>query len=185
MKHIIQETVIRYRVEDLDAWKQGTKEAWLQGPLPAHVANQPEYHFGEYYVLSHFKAAYWSGHRFYALGNWEPANEKIAAGRADIERCFSYQRLSAFRQARELSGRSDGKGEPDLFLFMDQGQTLFLEVKKGNDRLSEAQMQCLAQIKAILCAEVGVVYLATFGQNYKPKSFELDLVNHVGCRIDG
>lgn len=184
MKHIIQETIIRYRAEDLADWKVGKKEAWLSGPLPTHVANQPKYHFGEYYVLSHFKAARWSGHRFYALGTWEPTNEKIAAGRADIAKCFSHERLSAFRQARTQIGRSDGKGESDLFLFMDQGQTLFLEVKKGGDRLSEAQLQCMAQIKAILGSEVGVVYLATFGQQYKPKRFELDLTSYVGRRLD-
>lgn len=73
-----------------------------------------------------------------------------------------------------------GIGEPDIMLFDSEGRTLFLEVKKGADKISEAQLTCLAQIKSVLGADVGIVYLREENQKYRPKRYELDLHHHCG-----
>ncbi|BCT69431.1 hypothetical protein NNRS527_03054 [Nitrosospira sp. NRS527] len=183
MKIRITETVIKYREEDLTAWKNiEEKMKLLEGYSPPQdVFNQPTYHFGEYFVLNYFKKAQWSGYRFYALGEWEPNNPKVLEGREKIKEMFTIQKLEEFRRQRVLSGHAAGQGEPDLFLYMESGPTLFLEVKKGGDRVSPAQLTCLAQIKAILEADVGIVYLAKYGQKYKPKTYELNLETFEGC----
>jgi len=41
----------------------------------------------------------------------------------------------------------------------------------------------LAQIKAILEADVGIVYLVNYGQQYKPKTYELNLETFEGCLL--
>jgi len=62
----------------------------------------------------------------------------------------------------------------------DKGHTLFLEVKKGSDRVRSAQLRAWAGIKAILGADVGVVYLRREAQIYTPKTYELDLQKRCG-----
>ena len=84
-KFLIHETVIEYRLEDFAAWKRGEKELWLSGDVPKDVYNQPPYHFGEYYTLHYFMKARWQGFCFYAIGEWEPGNPKIAEGRKAVE----------------------------------------------------------------------------------------------------
>lgn len=162
MKIQITETVIEYHPDDLANWKRGEKAKFLSGISPApEILNQPTHHFGEYFVLSYFKKAGWKGFHHYALGEWEPNNKKYDEGRQKIRESFSSQQLSILRKKRELIPCDKaGKGEPDLFLYMDKGPKLFLEVKKESDRKSPAQLRCLAQIKAILGAEIGVIYLA-------------------------
>ncbi len=181
MKMRMTETVIEFCEVDRTAWVKD-KNKLLEGHSPPpDVFNQPTYHFGEYFVLSYFKKAGWSGYRFYALGEWEPNNPKVLKGRKKIEEIFTKQKLEEFRKQRALSGYAGGKGEPDLFLYMESGPTLFLEVKKGSDKVSSAQLICLAQIKSILEADVGIVYLAKCGQQYKPKTYELDLETFEVC----
>lgn len=175
MIHIIEETVIEYLPSDLMDWKAGRRERWLNGSVPAHVLNQPTYHFGEYFVLAHYSMLGWKGFRFYALGNWEPTNPKLQEGRNAIERCFEQGKLSDFRRKRVECGRADGKGEPDLFLAHPNGSSLFLEVKKERDIISPEQLECLAQIHGILHADIGVVYLAEAGVPYRPKRYDLDV----------
>ena len=72
---------------------------------------------------------------------------------------FSDEKLKAFKTIRALAGRADGKGEPDLFLFRDDGSTMFIEVKRDRDVLSVEQVECLQQIHALLGSVVMVVYL--------------------------
>lgn len=184
MKLLLTETVIEYHPSDLSAWKSGKKSKWTSSDrVPDQVHNQPTSHFGEYYVLSYFRKAHWSGFCFYALGEWEPTNPKLIDGRKMVSQRFSSQRLVEFRNRRSQAGYSSGKGEPDLFLFVEDGPNLFLEVKKGTDRVSPAQLNCLATIKSVLGAQVGIVYLAEYGRSYKPKSYELDLNRLTGARI--
>ena len=57
---------------------------------------------------------------------------------------------------------------------------MFVEVKKGSDKLSETQLTCFAQIKSILGTDIKVVYLLPEGTEYKPKTIELDLDLHEG-----
>jgi hypothetical protein len=142
---------------------------------------QPSYHFGEIFVIDTFNRLYgWKGFRFYALGTWEPDNPKYANSREMIVRLFRPDKLAAFRAARREQDSISGAGEPDVMLFDDTGKTLFLEVKKEKDEIYETQLTCLAQIKGILEADVGVIYLREENQNYTPKKYELDLVNHCG-----
>jgi len=180
MPQIIIETVLEYAEADYEEWSSGKRERWVSEPVPAHVVNQPRYHFGEYFVLSHFAKEGWAGHRFYALGEWEPNNQKIQPGRDEINRRFDAQRLALFRQIRRESGRASGTGEPDVFLCHSDGRLRFLEVKMKADRVSPAQLECLAQISAVLGGEVGIVYLRETNQVYSAKRYELDLVGFKG-----
>lgn len=180
MLHILKEIVIPYDPQDLLDWSNGFKGKFISGDVHSHVKNQPKYHFGEYFVLDHYAKLGLSGHRFYALGEWEPNSEKLRIGRAALFECFSPDLIEKFRTARERCGRSDGKGEPDVFLLNGDGQATFLEVKKGADRVSEEQLQCLAQIRSILGAEVGIVYLVEAGRQYVPKYYKLDLSSYRG-----
>ena len=73
-----------------------------------------------------------------------------------------------------------GAGEPDLFLYRDDCPRFkFAEVKKGNDRLREPQLICIAQILAVLQCEVDIVYVREESKPYVPKKYRLDLVR---CR---
>jgi hypothetical protein len=159
MLHDVPLMDLTYTQEDFDTWASGSREEWAPGQLPEHVVNQPTYHFSEYFVLAYFRARGWRGHRFYALGDWEPRNSKLAAGRTDMTRMFSDEKLTAFKALRTLVGRADGKGEPDLFLFRDDGSTMFIEVKRDRDTLKPEQIECLQQIQALLGSVVMVVHL--------------------------
>ncbi|MCK7497779.1 MAG: VRR-NUC domain-containing protein [Comamonadaceae bacterium] len=64
-----------------------------------------------------------------------------------------------------------GAGEPDLFLFKESGLFMFVEVKKGADRVGPAQLECIAQIRAILRCPVEIVY-ATDREGYVPKRID-------------
>lgn len=184
MRYTIDEVTLEYDPRDYEVWISGAKEKWLAGEPPAHVLNQPRYHFGEYFVLSHYSSSGWQGHRFYALGTWEPKNPKLSSGRAALASSFDVAQLEVFRAQRVLSGRADGKGEPDLFLRKDDGSVLFLEVKKDRDEVSEEQLQCLAQIRAMLNAQIGVVRVIPIGAKSHFRRYELDLVAHTGRRVD-
>lgn len=174
--HTFRETVIEYQVEDLANWVGGEKARWLSGAVPPDIFNQKNYHFGEFFVLQHYRKKGWQGHRFYALGKWEPDNLKYVEGRKAIADRFATAALDLFRDRYLFPS---GKGEPDLFLHRNE-LNRFLEVKKQSDHVSESQLHCLAAIRAVLKAEVGVVYLAKAGRAYKPKTYELDLVGLSG-----
>lgn len=174
------ETVIPYKTAELISWKEGDKSLIPDGnDVPSIVYNQPNYHFGEYYVLKHFRDLGWSGFVDYAIGTWEPNNQKYAEGRRKVEELFGSDQLA---EIRSLLNHSGG-GEPDVFLFKETGQTNFLEVKKGSDRVSKEQLRCLALIKKIFRAEVGLVYLREAEQTYQPKVYELDLTDYSGRQV--
>lgn len=176
MSDRLTEIVIEYHPADLEAWKRGEKEKWLKDrTVPSEVYSQSEYHFGEYFVLTYFEKALWKGYCWYALGNYEPDNPKLLEGREKVRELIPADKLAAFQAARLSSKYSEGKGEPDLFLYMDGGPQLFLEVKKEGDRVHPAQLECLAQIQRLIHARVGIVYLAKHGHTHKPRSYDLDL----------
>ncbi len=56
---------------------------------------------------------------------------------------------------------------------------MFVEVKKGGDRLRPAQLLCIAQIRAILRCPVDIVYLCRENQRYGAKTYVLDLASWV------
>ncbi|TOG31685.1 VRR-NUC domain-containing protein [Vibrio parahaemolyticus] len=173
MKLKIEEVVIRYPKDLLDSWKQGDK-SWIPEQLyvPNDVHNQQSYHFGEYFTLAHYSKLGWQGTAFYALGDWEPNNPKYTLGRDLVAKHLDPKKLAVLKAIRG----SKTSGEPDLFLYRENGSILFLEVKKESDRISVEQLLCLAQIKSIFGFEVGVVYLAETNQNYTPKTYELDVI---------
>ena len=171
------EIVLTYKSTQLDDWKKGDKSlipAVIE--IPDDVLNQQSYHFGEYFVLNYYMGKGWKGFVDYAIGDWEPNNKKYDNGRKVLEELFSYARLSKIKSIRAglLSG------EPDVFLYKETGETLFLEVKKEQDKIFSEQLVCLAQIKAILKADVGVVYLKEESKTYTPNIYELDLDEHSG-----
>ncbi|EOY5687853.1 VRR-NUC domain-containing protein, partial [Vibrio cholerae] len=89
--------------------------------------NQPNYHFGEYYVLKKYLELGWQGTAFYALGDWELNNDKYVQGRAAVAQFVHPIRLAIFKALRQ--GLTSG--EPDLFLYKDDGSVLFVEVKRS------------------------------------------------------
>jgi hypothetical protein len=185
MKHIIEEQILVYEQEQLNQWKSGDKSLIPHFiDLHSDYKNQQSYHFGEIFVISAFhRLQGWKGFRFYALGTWEPNNQKYDRSREMIAKLFPARKLAEFREARREQDRTSGKGEPDVMLYNDNGQSLFLEVKKGSDKIFDAQLTCLAQIKSILGAEIGIIYVREESQKYTPKKYELDLLNHSGRAI--
>ena len=177
----IKELVLDYTKEELDAWKQGDKSiipTWSS--IPDEVFNQPNYHFGEYFVLKYFSDQGWFGFVNYAIGEWEPENKKYSEGRQMIEEKVDPKKLAHFSETR----RDFTSGEPDVFLFKNTGEMRFIEVKKGTDRVSGKQLQCLAQIKGILEADIAIVYLKEKTKPYSPKTYELDTENFSGKLIE-
>lgn len=173
MKFKVTETVFSYPQSLLDDWKSGCKD-WIPESLfvPQDVHNQPNYHFGEYYALKQYLEIGWHGTAFYALGDWEPNNDKYNQGRAIVAKYTDPIRLAMFKALR----KGLTSGEPDLMLYKEDGSVLFVEVKKQSDRISKSQLICMAQIKSILGCDVAVAYLAEDNQVYKPKSYVLDII---------
>ena len=97
-----------------------------------------------------------------------------------IDRLTPADRLSAFRKARSTDPKEFryAKGEPDVFLYIDDGEVLFLEVKKGQDApdAEQYQLRCLSQIRLILGCRAEIVYVADEGKSYKLRRHEYELV---------
>jgi hypothetical protein len=182
----IKERVLSYREDQLEAWGKGDKS--IAPPffvIPPIYWNQPRYHFAETLVLRrYYDTEGWQGFTCYALGYQYPGSKRRKAGRQKVEEIIPSDRL---RRLRAL--RSDphlvrsGAGEPDIFLYKHEGQFKFVEVKKGKDRLSAAQLICIAQILDILRCDVDIVYVAKELQLYTPKKYWFDLIQHKGGRV--
>lgn len=182
MIYQITEEIFTYDPADFEAWKNGDKEKILNGRwVPKDVYNQPAYHFGEYFVLNHYAGLGWDGHIYYSFR--ARPYEKEKEGSAKIVELFPADRLAAFRAAHAKIKHGDERGEPDVFLFKDAGQTKFIEVKKDGDRITDFQLETLAQIKVILGAEVGIARVIKDGRPYTAKTFELDLETFEGKRV--
>jgi len=184
-RFFIEEEVLEYEQCQLDVWKSGDKSL-----IPdfldnySDYTNQPSNHFGEIFVLAHYNKFYgWKGFRFYALGAWELNNPKYDKSREKIGKLFSRKQMAQFLEARVRENKRVGKGEPDLMLYDDKSNVMFIEVKKESDTITAEQLRCLAQIKAILKADVKIVYLKEKTKSYTPKKYELDLVTLNGKRV--
>jgi hypothetical protein len=176
VKEIVLEVVLEYRPEDLRSWRGGRKDRAAQARARAGMGQQTSCQFAEHFTLALYQKGGWRGHRFYALD--EPVRDpRAAAGLADARRCFSAGQLNAL--AQERAGSASAIAEPSLFLFRSTGEALFLEVTKGRERVPQEQLQGLAQIRRVLGAEVGVVYVKPHGPWYQPRHWELDLA--AGC----
>jgi hypothetical protein len=183
MRHEFREVVLTYGPEELARWKSGDK--WLIPPFAECypiVKNQPAYHFGEYFTFDHFyRSEGWKGFRFFVLncvGDYEYA--RYGPGGRKIEQMVGKQRLEQFRVACEHMFA----GEPDLFLYKDSGEMLFLETKKGEDRINETQLRCLAHIRSILGARAEIVYLCEAGEGrHDPRTYWIEIDDLRPARV--
>jgi len=181
----IHERVLPFRARQLEAWKKGNKSiAPPYFAVPPIVRNQPAYHFAETLALRHYyDTEGWQGFSSYALGAQYPNSERRAEGRRKVEKIIPSRALARLRSVRAAMQKTyRGAGEPDLFLFKENGLFKFVEVKKGADRMGPAQLECIAQILAILRCRVDIVY-ATDREGRVPKRYRFDLVRHTGERI--
>jgi hypothetical protein len=174
----IPEKILVYNQQDFEAWTQGDKSlipSFL--PVPDAVANQPQYHFPEILTLRHYHQSHgWLGFHLYALGPQYPGSESRKLGRAFVERIIPADDLQRFRQLQAADPLiRSGAGEPDLFLYNEKGAFMFVEVKKGPDRIRAPQLRCIALILAILRCPVDIVHLREERQSYRPKSHKVDL----------
>ena len=186
---IITEEVIEYPKSLLDAWKNGDKSLVPYGFIDTerawrHIRNQPSNHFGEIYTLRKKMEQDWKGFNFYLISDTvEPTNEKYFTGKQKVIEILDSKKLCLLRQVAADKGYGNDRGLPDLFLYNEQGDVQFLEVKKESDRIQKRQLVFLAMIKGILGCDVGVVYLKEIGKSYIPKVYELDLKNYTGKRL--
>ena len=174
----IDEVVLEFDPALLRAWTNGDKS--LAPPFMAAAdnrRNQPSYHFGEAFVLRHFhEREGWLGFTDYAIGPQYPGSLRRQAGREELARRVPAPALTALRALR--SGKAEyrlGSGEPDVFLYHPDGRLMFLEVKKGKDRVDARQTKCLGQIAATIGCPVGIVYLKELGRRRTPRRYELPL----------
>ena len=179
----IAETVLTYDAGLLQAWRNGDKsiaEGLIQ--ITPNYLNQPSYGFGEAFTLRHFyETEGWSGFASYALGPQYPGSRRRQTGRKKVEQVIPAERLAKLRTLRSRPSQLlQGGGEPDLFLYRDDGSFGFVEVKKEKDRLSEPQLTCIAQVLAVLGCDVRIVYLRSRGHSYHAKSYCFDLVRLQG-----
>lgn len=174
MRHEFKEVVLTYKDSEYARWKVGDK--WLIPPFAECypiVKNQPGYHFGEYFTFDHFyRTEGWKGFRFFVLncvGDYE--YPRYGPGGRQIELMVGKRKLEEFR----IACARMYAGEPDLFLYKDAGDMLFIETKKGTDRVNETQLRCLAHIRSILGAHAEVVYLREENQRYAPKTYWVEI----------
>lgn len=180
----IQEKVIFYNRSQLLAWRKGDKSLILDF-LERHAVlqNQQAYHFGEYFALRYYhELDGWLGFNFYALGSQYPNSKKCEAGRRKVEEIIPAKKLSRFRSLRTEDVLKAGAGEPDLFLYKNSGEYMFVEVKKQTDRIRPEQLKCMAQLRVVLECPVEIVYLCADGRFHKPKTYILDLESFTGQR---
>ena len=184
MLHAFDEMVLTYRAEQYDSWVGGDKSLvppWHE--VHDIVRNQPRYHFAEFLALDHFhRTEGWRGFRFFVLGaSDDMKNDRYAPGGRKIESLFPADRLTAFRKARSSDPREFkwAKGEPDLLLYKEDGQVLFLEIKKGKDAPDDEryQLRCLSQIRSILGCRAEIVYVAREGQRYSARRHNYELID--------
>ncbi len=174
----VTETVLTYGDEQLRAWKAGDKSlapSFLV--VPPAVFNQPSYHFGEVFTLrSYHDRDGWLAFLLYALGDQYPKSADRLEGRRKVAEIIPADALRRFRAVRATdSSYILGRGEPDLFLYKNDGSFMFVEVKKGGDKISQAQLSCMAQIRAVLRCPVDIVYLCPENHRHEAKTYKLDL----------
>ena len=170
----ITELVLEYDPMEWIEWKLGNKDRILAGmPIHKELINQPTYHFGEYFTLRHFRQMGWNGFVFYSF--YDRCLPKYQAGHQKLVEIFTQEQLKTFQSARNHTGDSKKKGDPDVFLYKTDGSTCFLEVKKKGDTIKPEQLECLAQIRKIFKAEVGIVHVIEKGHHSVPRNYELDL----------
>jgi hypothetical protein len=177
--HHFREIVLPYKPEAREAWTAGDTRLIPPGhPVPRDIANQRKNHFPEFYVLDHYRRTEgWSGYRWYVLCVVrDHGTEKYGPGGVALERVIPPVKLAALRRARssdELE-RDNGKGEPDLFLYRDNGEFMFIETKMG-DAVDPAQLKCLAQIRSILECAAEIVRIVPEGEKVRERVYSIEI----------
>jgi hypothetical protein len=181
----LREKVLTYKQAELDIWKNGDKNL-----LPDFVEDrsfletQPEYGFGEAFVLHYyFKEEGWKGFMSYALGNKNPKSIARQRGQMKIQELISKEKLAQFQALRGDEWETNfGTGEPDLFLYRQPNELVFVEVKKQTDRMTAKQLKCLALIKGVLEISIEIIYLCEETHTHTPRIYVLDLENFEGWK---
>lgn len=143
------------------------------------ILNQPgSRHFAETAAIAHFHALNgYRGHRFYVLSYLPDfSTPRFVAGGLEIQRRVGRDKLQALIWAR--SGVRGDSGEPDAFLFREDGAVLFIEVKGPGDALHRdgRQLQALSQIRQILACRAEVVRLYRSDRPApKPETYWVDV----------
>ena len=125
----LPETVLTYKDDQLSAWIAGDKSlvpSFLT--VPPAVLNQPSYHFGEAFtVRSYHERLGWLGFFLFALGTQFPGSRDRHEGRRKLAEIIPAAALQKFRSVRaEDPSCILGAGEPDLFLYKDDGSFMFV-----------------------------------------------------------
>lgn len=63
-------------------------------------------------------------------------------------------RLKILKEIRKIQGKNDVKGQPDLFLYKNENDWFFAEIKSDKDKLSDGQKKMFALLKTILNCEL-------------------------------
>ncbi|WP_236800055.1 VRR-NUC domain-containing protein [Aliivibrio fischeri] len=173
MIYTIQEKVITYPEQVLKEWQKGNKD-WLPIDLTELVDCKSYFnkYFHECYALTHYLDNGWYGTAFYALGDSATSNSLYDAGRVLLSQYICPVKLSLLKGIR--TGLT--AGEPELFLFKPDGSLLFVKVQKVGKHLSEAELICLSNIKSVLECEVEIVYVMEGSKTYKPKTYDIKVV---------
>lgn len=183
----IPETVLTYTKREFDAWIEGDKS--LIPPfvdVPSAVLNQPHYHFFEAFTLRHYHERFgWNGFWMYALGPQYPGSKARAVNRSKVEEIIPAVDLERFRRLQVAHPLiKSGAGEPDLFLFKEDGTFMFIEVKKRSDRLRKQQMACIALVKAVFGCPIDIVYVREERETYRAKSHLFDLAPFLTASVE-
>jgi hypothetical protein len=176
----VTERVLVYRQDELDAWKAGDR-SMVPDFYPAGLLsrNQLAYGFAEMLTLRHYHdEAGWLGFLQYDLAASYPCQRRRLLGRRKVREIIPQDLL---QQLRALQHHPRGSpGQPDLFLYRDVGDFMFVEVKKGTDTLREPQYRSIAQIMAVLGCPVDIVYAREERQRRRPKRYAFDLEAYGG-----
>jgi hypothetical protein len=176
----VTERVLLYRQDELDAWKAGDR-SMVPDFYPAGLLsrNQLAYGFAEMLTLRHYHdEAGWLGFLHYDLAASYPCQRRRLLGRRRVREIIPQDRLQQLRAVMHQPRGSPG--QPDLFLYRDVGDFMFVEVKKGSDRLREPQYRSIAQIMAVLGCPVDIVYAREERQRRRPKRYAFDLEAYGG-----
>lgn len=143
-------------------WGEQYPELFLDKKDYKTARDQPEYHFGEYLLAVKYRH---DGYQVLVekyMFKEEHSKEHPGKARAHpmkwkiVRRIVKDEKKLAFIETWGKPGSLQG---PDLFVYKDDGEYFFVEVKKRNDRLSEKQKPQHDQIRKELGCRVIVAKL--------------------------
>ena len=181
----LQERIVEYAASQLTAWIAADKSLVPAfADRPPILAAQPSHHFAEALTLRDYhEREGWMGFAHYAIGDQYLGSARRREGRRKLREIIGARLLESILALRATTaGTKYGAGEPDPFLFKPDGSFRFVEVKKGRDQLSPAQLTCIAQLLSVAHGCVDIVYARELRQRYSPRTYRFDLIRGVGER---